>query len=320
MAGLNNLLSDTQQTTTTMPSWYDAAQQNIVNQGTAAAQQAPQLSQTVAQGAINQLSGPQNPFTQAQNTLQQISSGAANPWIVSDTGQVTPNVNTPLGGLFAAENQQLNQFMPNYTAPATAAGIASGNFGSLRGETAIQKAKGDALAQLQAQQMQAALNNQQAGQAAAANLGNVGNLGINSAMNVGLAQQNAPFQTVGNLASLLGTLQVPTTVSSQKQLSPLGQVTTIGNAVQGGLGSLSSLANTAAGKNILNSLGLGGLFGTSSSSTPGIMDAVSTSPDNSGQYSGSLDTQTSTGDTTQQDIIDAANAAGYTSYDPNIDG
>lgn len=269
MAGLNNLLSDTQQTTTTMPAWYDAAQQNIVSQGTAAAQQAPQMGQTVAQGAINQLSGPQNPFTQAQNTLQQISSGAANPWIVSDTGQVTPNTATPLGGLFAAENQQLQQFMPNYTAPATAAGIGSGNFGSLRGQTAVQKAKGDALAQLQAQQMQAALSNQQAGQAAAANLGNVANLGINSAMNVGLAQQNAPFQNVGNLASLLGTLQVPTTVSSQKQLSPLGQITTVGNAVQGGLNSLGSLAKTTAGKNILNSLGLGGLFGTSSGGSSG---------------------------------------------------
>jgi len=265
MAGLNNLLSDTQQTSTSMPAWYDQAQQAIVSQGTQAAAAAPTQGQTTAQQAINTLQGPSNPFTQAQNTLQQISTGAANPWITDASGNVTPNTQTAMGGLFQAENQQLNQLMPNYTAGAEASGIGSGNFGSLRGQTAVNKAMGDAQANLTAQQMAAALQNQQTGQAAAANLGNVGSQGITSAMNVGTSQQNAPFQTVGNLASLLGTLQAPTTVTSQKQLAPLGQITTIGNALQGGLGSLTNLAGTTAGKNILSSLGLGSLFGINSS-------------------------------------------------------
>ena len=266
MAGLNNLLSDSQQTQTTMPAWYDQAQQAIVNQGTQAASAAPTMANTTAQQAINTLQGPSNPFTQAQGTLQQISSGAANPWITDASGNVIPNTQTAMGGLFQAENQQLNQLMPNYTADAEAAGIGSGNFGSLRGQTAVDKAKADAFSNLTAQQMASALQNQQTGQAAAANLGNVGSQGVTSEMNVGTAQQNAPFQTVGNLASLLGTLQAPTTVTSQKQLSPLGQITTLGNTLQGGL---TALGNTSAGASLLNSLGLSGLVpGSNKTTTP----------------------------------------------------
>jgi len=274
MAGLNNLLSDSQQTTTTMPAWYDQAQQAIVNQGTQAAAAAPTMANTTAQQAINTLQGPSNPFTQAQGTLQQISSGAANPWITDASGNVTPNTQTALGGLFQAENQQLNQLLPNYTAGAESSNIGSGNFGSLRGQTAVDKAKADAFSNLTAQQMAAALQNQQTGQAAAANLGNVGSQGISSEMNVGTAQQNAPFQTPGNLASLLGTLQAPTTVTSQKQLSPLGQITTLGNTLQGGL---TALGNTAAGKSLLSTLGLSGLVPGSSTTTAANGANISTS-------------------------------------------
>ncbi len=244
MAGLNNLLQDTQQTQTTLPGWYDAAQQQIVQQGTQAAGAAPQLGQTVAQGAINTLQpGAANPFTQAQGTLQQISSGAANPWITDASGNVTPNTQTAMGGLFGAQQQQLNQLLPTTIAPTQAAGIGSGGFGGLRAQTAVDTAKSNALSTLQAQQMNAALQNQQYGSQAAANLGNVADQGINAGMNVGLAQQNAPFQNVGNLASLLGTLQAPTTVSQQKQASPLTQASQIANTLQGigstgGLGSL----------------------------------------------------------------------------------
>jgi hypothetical protein len=327
MAGLNNLLQDTQQTTTTLPSWYDAAQQQIVSQGTQAAAAAPQLSQTVAQGAINQLQpGAQNPFTQAQNTLQQISSGAANPWIVDQsTGAVTPNTATPLGGLFGAQQQQLNQLLPSTVAPTQATGIGTGGFGGLRAQTAVDKAKADALSTLAAQQMNAALQSQQYGSQAAANLGNVANQGINAAMNVGLAQQNAPFQTVGNLASLLGTVQAPTTVSSQKQASPLTQAAQIANTLQGtgtagGLGSLlfgkAATATSPATSGLFGSV-YDKLFGPSTSTSGGsVMDAVSATPDNSSQYSGSLDTATSTGQTSAQDIANALAAAGYTSYDP----
>ena len=264
MAGLNNLMSDTQQTSTTMPAWYDQAQQNIVGQGSAAASAAPSFGQTTAQGAVNTLQGTNNPFTQAQGTLQQISSGAANPWIVDQTtGAVTPNTNTAMGGLFSAQQNELNQLMPEYTAPVQGAGIASGNFGSLRDQTAIQKAKGDAFAKLNASQLQAALTNQQTGSQAAANLGNVGQQGINAGMNVGQAQMNAPFTHVSNYANLLGSLQAPTTTTSQVQLSPLSQAATLANTVQGtgSAGGLNSLlfGKAASGTTPATSGLLGGL-------------------------------------------------------------
>jgi hypothetical protein len=244
MAGLTNTLSDTQQTSTTMPAWYDQAQQSIVGQGAAASAAAPSFGQTTAQGAVNTLQGPNNPFTQAQGTLQQISSGAANPWITDPaTGNVTPNTGTAMGGLFAAQQQELNQFMPEYGAGAEAGAIGSGGFGGLRGQTAVEKARGDAFAKLNAAQMQAALTNQQTGSTAAANLGNVGQQGISSGMNVGQAQMNAPYTNVSNYANLLGSLQAPTTTTSQVQLSPLSQAATLANTLQGtgALGGLSSL-------------------------------------------------------------------------------
>lgn len=255
MAGLSNFIANKGVQQTTMPSWYDTAQQNLVNQATSAYGAAPQLGQTVAQGAINTLQpGAENPFTQAQNTLQQISSGAANPWIVDQaTGTVSPNVNTALGGLFQAQNQQLEQLMPNITAPVTGASIGTGQFGSLRGQTAANKAMADAQAQLATQQMQAALTNQQTGVSGASSLGNVAQQGISNAMNVGQAQQLAPFTNVANLGKILSGVTVPTTVTSDVQMSPLSQITAIASALGGG----------AAGANkLLENLGVQGGLST----------------------------------------------------------
>jgi hypothetical protein len=265
MAGLNNFLSDTQQTTTTMPAWYDAAQQNILSQGNTAFGAAPTFGQTTAQGAVNTLTGAANPFTQAQGTLQQIGSGAANPWITDASGNVTPNTQTAMGGLFKAQDQQLNQLLPTTIAPTQATGIATGGFGGLRAQTAVDKAKADAFANLSAAQMQAALTNQQTGVTAGTALGNVGSQGISSAMNVGTEQMNAPYRNVSNYANLLGSMQVPTTTQSQVQYSPLSQIQAIGGATQGGLNALKSFAGTSAGKSLFSSLGLGNLFGGSGS-------------------------------------------------------
>ena len=160
MAGLNNLISNIGQQTTTLPSWFDTAQQSVVNQAGLAANAAPTPQNTVAQNAVNALAGPSNAFTTSTNTLQNIATGAANPWITDASGNVTPNTGTALGGLFAAQNQQLNQLLPNAVAPVQGANIGTGNFGSLRGQTAVDKAKADAFANLTAQQMQAALQNQ----------------------------------------------------------------------------------------------------------------------------------------------------------------
>jgi hypothetical protein len=232
MAGLNNLITNTAQQQTTLPTWFDTAQQNVVSQAGQAMGAAPTPQNTVAQQAVNQLSGPTNAFTQAAGTLQNIASGAANPWITGAGGQVTPDTSTAMGGLFQAQNQQLQQLMPNVTAPVQGANIAGGNFGSLRGETAVNKAMGDAQAKLFADQMQAALQNQQTGVAAGTGVGNVTNQGLQNLLTTGQYQQASPFTNVSNYGKVLGGITAPTTVSNQTQLSPLNQI--------GGLASLGT--------------------------------------------------------------------------------
>jgi len=243
--GLNNFFSDTKAKQTVLPAWYDAAQQNIVSQAGTALGQAPQFQNTVAQGAINTLQGENNPFTQAQGSLNQIASGAANPWITDPTtGAVTPNTSTAMGGLFAAQQNQLNQTLPFLTAKDQAGAVGSGNFGSLRGQTAVDTAKANALANLQAQQMTAAMQNQQIGTTAATGLGNVGQQGISSGLTAGTAQMNAPFQNIGTYGNLINAVSVPGQVNEQTQMSPLNQI-----------GALSGVPNVA--NNVLSGLGVG---------------------------------------------------------------
>ena len=254
MGFLNDLAANKVTQETTMPTWYDQAQQNVVNKAAAGAGAVPTLANTVAGGAINQLSGAQNPFTQAQGTLNQIATGAANPWITGANGQVTPNTNTALGGLFQAQNQQLNQLLPNVTAPVEGANIASGNFGSLRGQTAVDKAKADAFAQLITAQNQAALQNQQTGVQAATGLGNVGSQGVTSMTQLGQAQQADPLLAATGLGKIVAGINTPTTVTSQTQLSPLNLAGTLVSALGGSVAGANKLLESM---NIAG--GLGGL-------------------------------------------------------------
>ena len=270
MAGLNNLISNTAQQTTTLPTWFDTAQQNVVNQAGQAATAAPTPQNTVAQQAVNQLSGPTNAFTNAAGTLQNIASGAANPWITSSTGQVSPNTNTALGGLFQAQNQQLQQLAPNIMDPVTAAGTGQGQFGSLRTQTAADKALTDAQAQLFASQNQAALQNQATGVNAASGVGNVTQQDINNLLTTGQYQQAAPFTNVSNYGKVLGGIQAPTTVSNQTQLSPLNQIGGLVTALGGGSSSgiLGTLFGTPASGSTAATTGLlGGLSKFFSGST-----------------------------------------------------
>jgi hypothetical protein len=242
MAGLSNFITNSATQSTSMPTWYDQAQQNVVNQASTGASNVPTLGNTVAGGAINQLSNPAtNPFTQAQGTLSQIGSGAANPWITDSSGNVTPNTSTAMGGLFQAQNQQLNQLMPQYTAPVEGANIASGQFGSLRGQTAYNKAMGDAQANLFAQQMQAALQNQQTGVQAATGQGQVGSQGVTSMTNLGQAQQSDPLFAASALGKIVGGINAPTTTKNETQLSPLNQIGSIASALGGSVSGTDKL-------------------------------------------------------------------------------
>jgi len=246
-SGLNNILSSSNQVQTTLPSWYDAAQQNIVGQASTALGGAPSFANTTAQGAVNALQGAANPFAQAQGSLNTIAQGAANPWLVNEaTGQVTPNVNTALGGLFQAQTNQLNQLLPTAIAPTQATGIGTGGFGGLRAQTAVDTAKANALATLQAQQMQSALQNQQTGATAGGALGNVGAQGITAGLTTGAAQMNAPFQGATNYANLINAINAPTTATQQTQLSPLQMVSTLAGVPNVG----SNLLNSIFGKGV----------------------------------------------------------------------
>lgn len=263
MAGLNSLLTGTSTSQTTLPSWYDTAQQNVVNQAQTQTANMPQLQNTVAGTAINNLSGANNPFLTAQTQLEKIGSGAANPWITdATTGQVTPNTSTALGGLFQAQNQALEQTLPTVTAPVQAGAIGSGNFGSLRGQTAVDKAKADALANLQAQQMQAALTSQQTGVNAATGLSGVGAQGTSSMMQTGQAQQAAPLTATADLAKILASVNAPASVTQSDQLSPLQQMTTLLSGVNTGVTGANSLLGTLFPKSGTSGtpLNLSGLF------------------------------------------------------------
>lgn len=311
MAGLSGLISNTGVQTTTLPSWFDTAQQNVVNQATAANAAAPAPQNTVAQQAVNTLSGPTNPFTQAGSTLQSIASGAASPWNVSPEGQVTPNTNTALGGLFAAQNQQLQQMAPNITAAPLATGIGTGQFGSLRSQTAADKALADAQSQLFSQQMNAALQNQATGVQAGAQAGNVAQQDINNLLTTGQYQQSSPYINAANLANVLSTVQPGATVSNTTNLSPLNQVmglaTALGGSSSGGL--------------------LGTIFGTSGNGQPQYLSNGALNPLYQGATKGILDYFTSSNPTTPTSSTDTSglftnygainNASGYTA--PNVE-
>ena len=267
MAGLSNLIANTTTDATTLPSWMDTAQQNVVNQATIGAASVPQLQNTAAQGAINQIGAASNPFTQAQTSLGQIASGAANPWITDPTtGAVTPNTNTAMGGLFQAQNQQLAQLAPNIMDPVTAGGTAQGQFGSLRTQTAADKALADAQAQLFTAQNQAALTNQQTGVQAGSAMGNVANQYGLTATGLANLQQSAPMAAASNLGKTISGLNVPNTVTGTTQVSPLNQIIAAGGALQGGTTGLNALLNQISPGASISSL-LGNLTGSGSGMT-----------------------------------------------------
>lgn len=228
MPGLNDLLSDSITSTTTLPSWYSDAQKNAVAAGVSGAANMPSIGDTTAGVAIDNLNSANNPFLKAQGTLTTIAEGAANPWIVDPvTGAVKPNTNTAFGGLFSAQNDQLHKLLPTYEAPSTAGAVAGGNFGSLRGNTAANTALTNAQADLFTKQMQAALQNQATGVSAATGLSNVGTQGTQTMTDLGKIEQADPMQAASALATLLGSIKAPTTVTEQGQLSPLSQIETI---------------------------------------------------------------------------------------------
>lgn len=266
MAGLNDLVSDVKQEAVSLPSWYTTAQQDVANQAKSASAAIPAFSATPGAGAVAGMMDPNNVFNQGQNALSTIASGAANPWMTSATGQTTGNPATAMGGLFNAQTDYLNQILPNVTAAPTAGAIGSGQFGSLRGMTAAQKARGDAFSDLAQKQMTAALQNQATGVQAGTGLGTTGLQESQAATGLTDLQTKYPFAGAINYGNLINAMKVPETRNTQVQYSPLSQATGVLSILNntGGVGGA-----TGAGAGLINN------FGAIKSGLSSIYDTVS---------------------------------------------
>lgn len=143
-----------------------------------------------------------NPFSTAMGTLQSVASGAANPWLPS--GQ--PNTQTALGGLFAAQNAKLNQILPEVAARTGAGGIGGGNYGGLRGQTAVNTARAGALTTLAEQQNKAALDAQAQAINAARGVGDVGSQYSTSALNTSEREMNADINQLAKYSDIINAM------------------------------------------------------------------------------------------------------------------
>jgi hypothetical protein len=204
--------------TTTLPSWFTSAQQNIATQAPGVYGAATAPANTVASGVVNNLNDPTaNPFTTAISGLQTAQNANMNPFLESGA----PNTSTPLGGLFASQNAKLDQILPQLTAQVGAGGIGTGNYGSLRGQTAINTARTGALTTLAEQQNKAAIDamNQsiQAGQA----LGNVGAQYGTTGVNVANQEMMGGLPTLAKYSDIINAMG-PTTDKSVATVSSKG--------------------------------------------------------------------------------------------------
>lgn len=271
MAGLNDLVTNKEISSTTLPNWYTTAQQNVVKSATEAG--APGIADTAAQRAVSAF-GEGSPFTAGSDILRTIGSGAANPWLVSTdaTGAQTvkPNVATPLGGLFSAQSDYLKQILPDIQAEETAKAIAGGGFGGRMNLSGIARETAKAQSDLAQKQMQAALQSQQYGVSAGAGLSDIGQELVKSALETGKYQQNAPFAGATNLANILGGMKLPQDVTKSVELGGLNQIMGLLAGTQGGLSALmgGTPLKDASGKVMLDANGKPIL-------SPGVLDQAS---------------------------------------------
>lgn len=204
--------------TTSLPSWFTNAQQNAAQGVTSALGNITQPGQTVAQPLIQSLGSATNPFSQGIANLSDIATGAANPWLATGA----PDTSTALGGLFAAQNAKLEQILPSIAAKEGAAGIGSGNYGGLRGQTAVDTAKAGALTTLAEQQDKAALDALTQGIQANTAMGNLGAQYGTTGINVANYQQLGALPSYVQAANALGNIGAKTDVTTSKNAGALG--------------------------------------------------------------------------------------------------
>lgn len=197
-----SVFDTTKTTSTTLPEWFNTAQQDAVNSAKAAMSGTTDFSNTATASAAKNLFGENNPWMTSINTLNEVATGAAHPW----NADGTPNTQTALGGLFAAQNAKLENILPGVTAKEGAMGIGGGNFGSLRGQTATNTARAGALTTLAEQQNQAALNAQTQAVNAAIGAGNVGSQYGTTAANTTKQQLEGNLPAMTTYANILNQI------------------------------------------------------------------------------------------------------------------
>ena len=211
-----SVFDTTSTVTTTLPSWFTSAQQAIATQAPQTYEAATAPGSTVASGLISDLnSQTKNPFTSAISGLQTAQTANANPFLATGA----PNTATPLGGLFAAQNARLDQILPELTAQVGAGGIGTGNYGSLRGQTATNTARAGALTTLSEQQNKAAMDAMQQSIQAGQALGNVGAQYGTTALNTATQEMMGGLPALAKYSDIINAMG-PTT---DKSVATVGQ-------------------------------------------------------------------------------------------------
>jgi hypothetical protein len=232
MAGLSSAVTNKDIISTTMPSWYEAAQQGAVNQAmnVAPGQVDPNIS-----SALSNVFAPGSGFTAGQSILENIGTGIANPWLTSASGEVTPNTASPLGGYIQSQRDYMNQMLPGAVAESTAGRISGGDFGSSMNRAADIAARGKVMGEAEQRQLKAILDSQQTGVAAGAGLGNLANALTQGATNAMTFQANLPYAQTENLAKILGNIKTGQTQTTTKELGALNQILGLMQAGSSGL-------------------------------------------------------------------------------------
>lgn len=195
---------DTSKTTTTsLPSWFSTAQQAINTAAPTVYGAATDPSKTVASGLVSDLnSQTANPFTTAISGLQTAQNANLNPFL--STGG--PDTSTPLGALFASQNARLDQLLPQITSQVGAGGIGTGNYNSLRGQTATETARAGALTSLNEQQNKALMDAMGQSIQAGSVLGNVGSQYGTTALNTATQEMMGGLPALSKYSDIINAM------------------------------------------------------------------------------------------------------------------
>jgi len=224
---------------TTLPTWFTTAQQNIATQAPLTYGAVTDPTKTVAAGLISDLgSTTANPFTTAISGLQTAQTANANPFLATGA----PDTSTPLGGLFASQNAKLDQILPQITSQVGAGGIASGNYGSLRDQTAINTARAGALTTLSEQQNKAAMDAMQQSIQAGQALGNVGAQYGTTAMNTANQEMMGGLPSLAKYSDIINNMGPATNKSVATETSKGDYANFLA-----GLGAIGGAGNTISG-------------------------------------------------------------------------